>query len=125
MATTIKTQKMSIGGSWTDSSSGETAPDINPATGETITETQRGTKEDAEIAVAASKKAYYGGWRDTTPAERSAMLLKLADAVEANGDELAELESAGVVSEPVGLAEAERILARHKGNLRRVFADLT
>ncbi len=106
MVTAIETHEMFINGEWRKSSSGETASDINPATGETIAETQRATKEDADAAVKASWDAYYGGWRDTTPAERSAMLLKLADVIEENGDELARLESIDV-GKPISVSKED------------------
>ena len=100
------TWKMFIGGEWVDSSSGETEPDINPATGETIAEVQVGTREDADRAVAAAQKAYDEVWFDTPPKERSAMLLKLADAIDADADELAQLESEDV-GKPISVSAAD------------------
>ena len=85
----MKTWGMFIGGEWVDRRRGEDEPDINPATGETIAEVPVGTQEDADRAVAAAQKAYDEVWFDTPPKERSAMLLKLADAMDADADELA------------------------------------
>ena len=74
-----KTWQMFIGGGWVDSSSGETESDINPATGDPVATVQIGTRDDADKAVAAARKAYDEVWFDTPPKERSAMMLKLAE----------------------------------------------
>jgi 1-pyrroline dehydrogenase len=97
---------MFINGGWVDSSSGETVEDINPATGEVIAETQRATVEDVDLAVAASKKAFEDVWSDTTPAERSAMLLALADKIDEDAEELAHLESIDV-GKPIEVSKAD------------------
>ena len=106
MATTVKKGQMFVGGEWVDSSSGETAPDINPATGEVIAEIPVATPEDADRAVAAAQKAYEEVWFDTPPKERSAMMLKLADALEADAEELTRLESIDV-GKPISVSAAD------------------
>jgi len=106
MATTVKRAQMFIGGEWTDSSSGEVEPDINPATGETVAEVAVATREDADRAVAAALKAYDEVWFDTPPKERSAMLLKLADAIDEDAEELARLESVDV-GKPISVSAAD------------------
>ena len=95
MATAVKRREMFIGGEWVAGSGNEGQPIINPATGETIAEVPRGTEADVDRAVKAARKAYTE-WFETTPRERSEMLLKLADAILADGDELANIESANV-----------------------------
>ena len=85
-----------IGGKWVDPAHGESDPVIDPATGEVIGRVAVGTKIDAERAIRAAQKAYDDVWFDTPPKERSAMLFKLADAIEADADELARLESIDV-----------------------------
>jgi 1-pyrroline dehydrogenase len=106
MATTVRKAQMFIGGEWVDSSSGEVEPDINPATGETVAEVAVGTREDADRAVAAALKAYEEVWFDTPPKERSAMLLKLADAIDEDAEELARLESVDV-GKPISVSAAD------------------
>ncbi len=106
MATTVQQHKMFIGGEWVDATTGESEPDINPATGETIAEIPIGTKEDADRAVAAAQKAFEDVWFDTPPKERSAMLLKLADAMDADAEELARLESIDV-GKPISVSSAD------------------
>jgi 1-pyrroline dehydrogenase len=103
MATATKTWKMFLGGEWVDSSRGEAEPDINPSTGESVGDVQVGTREDADKAVAAALKAYQEVWFDTPPKERSAMMLKLADAMEADAENLATLEAEDV-GKPISVA---------------------
>ncbi len=95
MATAVKRREMFIGGQWVAGSGNEGQPVINPATGETIAEVPKGTEADVDRAVKAARKAYVE-WFETVPKERSEMLLKLAEAVNADGEELANLESANV-----------------------------
>jgi 1-pyrroline dehydrogenase len=93
-----------IGGEWAESSGG-TMPVLNPATAETIAEVPRSTAEDVERAVAAAKNAL-PGWLESTPRQRSELLLRLADLLEEHGDELAALESQNV-GKPLGAARHE------------------
>jgi len=95
MATAVKRREMFIGGEWVAGSGSQGQPIINPATGETIAEVPKGTEADVDRAVKAARKAYVE-WFETVPKERSEMLLKLAEAVNADGEELANLESANV-----------------------------
>jgi 1-pyrroline dehydrogenase len=95
MSVTVSSYKNIVGGEWVDSVSGETMEVLNPATGETIAEVPRGTKEDADRAVAAAKQAL-PDWLETTPGERAEALLKLADLLDEHAEELAELESRNV-----------------------------
>jgi 1-pyrroline dehydrogenase len=74
----------------------ETLPVIDPATGQTIAETPRGTEEDVDRAVRAARDAFDGGWFDSTPGERQGMLLRWADAIEADAEELGRIESQNV-----------------------------
>jgi acyl-CoA reductase-like NAD-dependent aldehyde dehydrogenase len=65
---------------------------VNPANGELITRIAAAQAEDVDLAVAAAKRAF-PGWAATPGAERGRLLMKLADRIEACGDELARLES--------------------------------
>ncbi len=106
MATAVKTYQQFIGGEWIDSTTGETEPDINPASEQAVAQVQVGTRDDADRAVAAAQKAYDEIWFDTPPKERSAMMLKLADAMDADADELARLESIDV-GKPISVSSAD------------------
>ncbi|MGH2956770.1 MAG: gamma-aminobutyraldehyde dehydrogenase [Solirubrobacterales bacterium] len=95
-ATTKKTKvlelKNFIGGEFTDPAEGEMEDVVNPATGEVIARAPLSTKEDVDRAAKAARKAFET-WRDTTPAERSVALLKIADAFEQRADEITDLET--------------------------------
>jgi aldehyde dehydrogenase (NAD+) len=90
----VKDQPMLIGGKWVDSQSGKTFPTLNPATGETICQVAEGDKADIDLAVKAARKAFESGpWPKMSASERGRLMHKLADAIEANIDELAALET--------------------------------
>jgi betaine-aldehyde dehydrogenase/aminobutyraldehyde dehydrogenase len=82
-----------IGGSWTPAVSGSTEAVLDPASGEVVFEAADSGPEDVDAAVRAAAGAFTT-WGRTTPAERSAALLKLADALEADQDDLVAIESA-------------------------------
>ena len=91
-----------IDGTWTASTGKDRIEVLNPYTEERIAEVPAGTAADVDKAVAAARRAL-PAWSSTTPAERSARLMAIADLLEANWDRLGEL----LVSElgaPVGLA---------------------
>jgi betaine-aldehyde dehydrogenase len=81
-----------IDGEFVDPVEGETEQVLNPATGESIATAPKSTAADVDRAVAAAKAAFQG-WAATTPGERALALLKIADAIEANADKIAELEA--------------------------------
>jgi 1-pyrroline dehydrogenase len=68
---------------------------INPATGETIAEVPNMSADEVDEAVERAKKAL-PEWLDATPKERSELLHKLADVIEDNAEELAQIESRNV-----------------------------
>jgi betaine-aldehyde dehydrogenase len=82
-----------IDGEFVDPADGATEEVLNPATAEPIAEAPLSSEEDVNRAVAAAKRAF-DEWSVTTPGERQLALLKLADAIEENADEIADLESA-------------------------------
>jgi aminobutyraldehyde dehydrogenase len=65
---------------------------LDPATGAVLARVPEASPGQVEAAVRAAEKAF-AGWSRTVPRDRAALLLKLADAVEANGAELARIES--------------------------------
>jgi len=65
---------------------------FDPRTGETVLTLPEASPRQIEDAVAAADAAF-ANWSRTTPAERSAYLLKLADRIEAEADGFAELEA--------------------------------
>ena len=79
--------KMLIGGEFVDGE-GQSETILNPATGETITTINEASRAQVEAAVQAATDAF-PAWSATTPAERSLMLLKLADRIEAEAEAFA------------------------------------
>jgi len=83
-----------INGKWQPSKGGGLMPILNPATEEVIAEVVDGSREDVDRAVQAAKTAYYDGrWSKRTPSERSKILWKLADLLEARMADFARAES--------------------------------
>src|SRR5215469_4694229 len=83
-----------INGQWVSSS--KTFDTINPATGEILTQVAEASGADVDRAVEAARHAFEdrsGPWRRLSASERGRLLWKLADLVEKNIDELAELET--------------------------------
>jgi betaine-aldehyde dehydrogenase/aminobutyraldehyde dehydrogenase len=95
MSTTTTQYRILIGGELVDAASGETMEVIAPATGETIAEVPRCGAEDVDRAVEAAQKAL-PEWLEKTPKERSELLHALADVMDENAEELAQLESVNV-----------------------------
>ena len=95
MSVTVASYKNFVGGEWVDAAEGGVEEIINPATGEAIAEVPKGTEADVDRAVQAAKQAY-PEWRESTPGERAEVLLKLADVIDENTDELAQIESQNV-----------------------------
>ena len=71
---------------------GEPEKVLNPSTGELLATVPEASADQVHKAVSAAHRAF-DGWSETTPMERSRLLLKLADAVEARAEEFARLES--------------------------------
>ena len=108
MSTTLKRHEMFIGGQWVPSHGDQAQDIVNPATGKLIAQVPKGTEEDVDRAVAAARKAYDEVWVDSTPRDRSERLLKLANAIEEHGDELARIESENV-GKPLAPTKSEEI----------------
>jgi 1-pyrroline dehydrogenase len=108
MKTQAKHHQMFIGGKWVDGTGDDLQEVINPATGEVIATVPKGTEKDVDAAVAAAKKAYDEVWFDSTPRERSEMMLKIASVIEEHGEELARIESENV-GKPLATTVSEEI----------------
>lgn len=81
-----------IGGKFVDAASGETLPTLNPHDNTPIADVAMAGREDVDRAVAAAQKAS-PAWSRMAAADRGRILLKLADLIDANAEELARLES--------------------------------
>ncbi len=105
MSTAVAVHKNFVGGEWVEAAGGATMDVLNPATGETIAAVPACSAADVDRAVEAAKRAL-PEWLETTPGERAELLLKLADILEANAEELAAIESRNV-GKPLGYARDE------------------
>ncbi|MBV6395686.1 MAG: Gamma-aminobutyraldehyde dehydrogenase [Anaerolineales bacterium] len=86
--------KLWIDGKWEDTKGGKMMSIEDPATGKNIAEVVDASREDVNRAVQAAKTAFYDGrWSKKTPSERSKIIWKLADLMEANAEKLAKVES--------------------------------
>jgi aldehyde dehydrogenase (NAD+) len=88
--------RLFIDGGWVDPAGGAHFASIDPATEEPIAEIARGGAADVDRAVKAADSAMRGPWSRLAPAERGALLFKLADVVAAHREELARLETLDV-----------------------------
>jgi aldehyde dehydrogenase (NAD+) len=86
-------KKLLINGKWVAPKSGKTFETINPATEDVLTLVAEGDKADVDEAVKAARKALDGKWGQMGPHERARYLFKIAELIDANADELAELET--------------------------------
>ncbi|HUD62671.1 MAG TPA: aldehyde dehydrogenase family protein [Acetobacteraceae bacterium] len=84
----LRHAQMLIAGAWVDSASGETLDVENPGKRQKIAEIPRGSANDVDRAVQAATQAF-PGWSKTPPRDRGRLLLRIADALEARGEELA------------------------------------
>ena len=95
-ATKVKIEpgRLLIDGQWVESA--KKFDTINPATGEVLTQIAAASNEDVDRAVAAARRAFEdrnGAWRKLSASERGRLIWKLADLLEKNIDEFAELET--------------------------------
>jgi len=85
---------MYVDGGWRLAADGGTRDVHNPANGRAIATVAEGSAVDADAAILAARHAFdEGPWRSTSAAERAALLFKLADAIDANRDELMRIDT--------------------------------
>src|SRR5207302_4224905 len=90
----IEPGRLLINGQWTEGS--KTFDTMNPATGEVLTQVAEASAADVDRAVQAARRAFEDGsgpWRKLSASERGRLIWRLADLVEKNIEELAELET--------------------------------
>ncbi|KAG1346269.1 aldehyde dehydrogenase family 2 member C4 [Cocos nucifera] len=90
----IKFTKLFINGQFVDAVSGKTFETRDPRTGEVIARIAEGDKADVDLAVEAARQAFdHGKWPRMSGYERGRIMMKLADLIEQNTEELAILDS--------------------------------
>ena len=117
-----------IGGEFVDSASGKTFESINPYSGQPWAIFSDATAEDVDRAVRAARKAYETEWRRLNGYERSKLMLKLADTLEAEAERIGKIETTDngkVIRETVTQA---KFSARHyryfAGIADKLFGDV-
>ena len=78
---------------------------LNPATEEVVESLEPATEDDADAAIARARDAF-PAWRDVQPGDRSRLLRRLADALDAEQENLAQLESKNT-GKPIGDSRGE------------------
>lgn len=89
----LRSPQITIGGKQMTAGSGATYPVYDPATGDVIAQVPACDASDVDKAVKAAQTAFEGPWSTMLPAQRQGLMLRLADLIEANGEELAQLET--------------------------------
>jgi aldehyde dehydrogenase (NAD+) len=115
-------KKMLIDGQWVDAASGKKFETHNPATGELLATVAEGDAEDINRAVVAARRAFEGPWSKVKPFERQSLLLKLADLVEKNFEELSQLDTLDMGA-PISRTRANKL--RVLGMLRYYAGQAT
>jgi phenylacetaldehyde dehydrogenase len=83
-----------IDNQFVDAKSGKTFDVFDPASGQMIAKVAAADAADVDVAVAAARRAFETGpWPKMLPSERGKLMNKLADLIEVNADELAQIES--------------------------------
>ncbi|MDP2119176.1 MAG: aldehyde dehydrogenase family protein [Hoeflea sp.] len=83
-----------IGGAWVDSQTGDCSDRLSPAHGVVVSQSAKGTAAEAETAIAAARTAFDDGrWSRLSGKARAAILLKVADLIEANVERFALIET--------------------------------
>ena len=86
--------KLLIDGKLVDAASGKTFPVYNPATGTVLAQVAEADVKDVDIAVRAARRAFdEGPWSKMSPSDRGKLLWRLAELIEQNSEEFAEIES--------------------------------
>lgn len=98
-----------INGQWCDAASGETTAIVNPSTGEEYARSPLSGPQDIDAACRAALAAFQT-WKETTPADRSRALLRIADAFEARADDFVRLECENT-GKPIAITRDEEIPA--------------
>jgi acyl-CoA reductase-like NAD-dependent aldehyde dehydrogenase len=99
-----KEHRLLIGAERVPAADGRTFATLDPSNGREIATVAQAGAEDVARAVAAARTAFEGPWKALAPSERSRLINALADAIEANQEELAQIESLDN-GKPVKLAQ--------------------
>lgn len=120
-------RQLLIGGTWRPSISGERFATVSPLTGQVIMEIEKAGALDIDQAVAAARTAFEGGWSTTSPFERQAIILRLAELVEKNYETIAHLDTldmgAPISRTRGGLRRALQLLRYYAGQATAIHGE--
>lgn len=125
----IRPGKLFIDDRFVDAKSGKTFETVDPSTEETITVVAEGEAADVDLAVTAARRAFEGGaWPKTSARERGRLLLRIADLIEKNKDELAALESLDngkplAETSTVDIPQAAEVFAYYGGWADKIYGQ--
>jgi acyl-CoA reductase-like NAD-dependent aldehyde dehydrogenase len=128
-ATASKPGKLFIDNRFVDAASGKTFETVDPSTEEVLTHVAEGDKADIDKAVAAARRAFESGpWPKMSARERGRVLLRIADLIMKNKDELASLETLDngkPISETanVDIPQSAEVFAYYGGWADKVFGQ--
>ncbi len=108
-----------IGGQRTDAADGQRIEVQNPATEEIIATVSGAGPDDIDRAVAAARKALKGEWSRMTSHDRTRIMLKFADEIDANLELISEVE---VLENGLPKTISEYTVARFGADFIRYFA---
>ncbi|QHY98475.1 Gamma-aminobutyraldehyde dehydrogenase [Streptomyces sp. S4.7] len=107
MTTELRRLRNYINGEFRDAADGRAIEVVNPSTGEAYATSPLSGQADVDAAMEAAAAAF-PAWRDTTPAERQKVMLKIADAIEERAEDLIAAESENT-GKPLELTRTEEI----------------
>lgn len=114
-----------INGAWQDSADGATTERHSPSHGAIVSHAAKGGKAEAEAAITAARKAFDDGrWSELSGKARAAVLLRVADLIEANTDRMAlieTLESGRPITQARGEVSGAADLWRYAASLARTL----
>lgn len=84
-------KKLYIGGEWVNASSGQSFAVENPANKQVIAQCETAVEADIDAAVQAARDAFNGEWSAIQPAQRSVLMNRLAELMEADAESLAQI----------------------------------
>jgi aldehyde dehydrogenase (NAD+) len=102
-------RQLLIDGQWVDPVDGGSLSALDPATGEEMARIADAGPRDVDRAVLAARRAFDGPWRRATPFDRQAILLRLADLVDAHFERLIAIDARDVGT-PIGRLRGARAL---------------
>jgi phenylacetaldehyde dehydrogenase len=111
--------KLFIDGKWQDAHSKEKHSVIDPATEAEIATFDIADEADVDAAVAAARKAFKGEWSTMSAHERTILMIRLADGIDANAQTLCELE---VLDNGLPMELAQYTVAGYAANFVRYYA---